>query len=191
MGRWRGKELSIDLNQQASLRMEPHHKWTNLEGYKPHLILHEWQQLFVAEHSHTTRFEQTISGIGRRIYCSYYRPGKYDKTANFAWICYLISLGVQKMWNAFAQRFSFWCWSKRCMWHVPCHGGMNEERTHSVSQTTETETRDMGEFIETSVPPAFQRDSDLISGICCSLAIPALSETLHHKISEGGTFTLL
>lgn len=31
----------------------------------------------------------------------------------------------------------------------------------NMSQSTETETRDMGECTETSVPPAFQRDSDL------------------------------
>lgn len=29
--------------------MQPHHKQTNLEGYKPHLILPEWQRLFVLE----------------------------------------------------------------------------------------------------------------------------------------------
>lgn len=110
----------------------------------------------VPEHSHTTRFEQTISGLGSRIYCTYC-PGNHEQVSNFAWIHHLISLGVQKMWNAFAQSCSSWCWSRSCMWHVPCHGDMNEERAHSVSQTVKTETRDMREYTETSVLPEFQR----------------------------------
>lgn len=53
----------------------------------------------------------------------------------------------------------------------------------SMSQSTETETRDMGECTETlfCLRSRETQTSDLISGISCPVPTPTLCETLYHK----------